>query len=30
MGSAAATGDLEMGYRTQTWLAVSNDAAGVT
>jgi hypothetical protein len=27
MGSAAATGDLEMGYRTQTWLAVSNDAA---
>jgi NAD(P)-dependent dehydrogenase (short-subunit alcohol dehydrogenase family) len=27
MGGAAATGDLEQGYRTQTWLAVSNDAA---
>jgi NAD(P)-dependent dehydrogenase (short-subunit alcohol dehydrogenase family) len=27
LGSAAATGDLEMGYRTQTWLAVSTDAA---
>ena len=27
MGGAAATGDLEMGYLTQTWLAVSNDAA---
>jgi len=27
MGGAGATGDLEMGYRTQTWLAVSNDAA---
>ena len=27
MGSAAATRDLEMGYLTQTWLAVSNDAA---
>jgi NAD(P)-dependent dehydrogenase (short-subunit alcohol dehydrogenase family) len=27
MGGAAATDDLEMGYRTQTWLAVSNDAA---
>ena len=27
MGGAAATGDLQMGYRTQTWLAVSNDAA---
>jgi hypothetical protein len=23
----AATGDLQMGYLTQTWLAVSNDAA---
>ena len=27
MGGAAATDDLEMGHRTQTWLAVSNDAA---
>jgi NAD(P)-dependent dehydrogenase (short-subunit alcohol dehydrogenase family) len=27
MGGAAATDDLEMGYRTQTWLAVSDDAA---
>jgi NAD(P)-dependent dehydrogenase (short-subunit alcohol dehydrogenase family) len=27
MGGAAATGDLQMGYLTQTWLAVSNDAA---
>ena len=27
MGGAAATGDLEMGYLTQTWLAVSKDAA---
>jgi NAD(P)-dependent dehydrogenase (short-subunit alcohol dehydrogenase family) len=27
MGGAAATGDLEMGYLTQTWLAVSNDPA---
>jgi NAD(P)-dependent dehydrogenase (short-subunit alcohol dehydrogenase family) len=27
MGGPAATGDLEMGYLTQTWLAVSNDAA---
>ncbi len=27
MGGTAATGDLEMGYRTQTWLAVSNEAA---
>ena len=27
MGGAAATGDLEMGYLTQTWLAVSTDAA---
>jgi NAD(P)-dependent dehydrogenase (short-subunit alcohol dehydrogenase family) len=27
MGGAAATGNLEMGYLTQTWLAVSNDAA---
>ena len=27
MGGAAATGDLEMGYLTQTWLAVSNDTA---
>jgi NAD(P)-dependent dehydrogenase (short-subunit alcohol dehydrogenase family) len=27
MGGLAATGDLEMGYLTQTWLAVSNDAA---
>jgi NAD(P)-dependent dehydrogenase (short-subunit alcohol dehydrogenase family) len=25
MGGPAATGDLEMGYLTQTWLAVSND-----
>ena len=27
MGGAAATGDLQMGYLTQTWLAVSNDTA---
>jgi hypothetical protein len=27
MGGAFATDDLEQGYRTQTWLAVSNDAA---
>jgi hypothetical protein len=27
MGGPYATGDLEMGYPTQTWLAVSNDAA---
>jgi NAD(P)-dependent dehydrogenase (short-subunit alcohol dehydrogenase family) len=27
MGGPRATGDLEMGYRTQTWLAVSTDAA---
>jgi NAD(P)-dependent dehydrogenase (short-subunit alcohol dehydrogenase family) len=27
MGGPEATGDLEMGYLTQTWLAVSNDAA---
>jgi NAD(P)-dependent dehydrogenase (short-subunit alcohol dehydrogenase family) len=27
MGGPAATGDLQMGYRTQTWLAVSTDAA---
>ena len=27
MGGPHATGDLEMGYLTQTWLAVSNDAA---
>jgi NAD(P)-dependent dehydrogenase (short-subunit alcohol dehydrogenase family) len=27
MGGAGATDDLEMGYLTQTWLAVSNDAA---
>jgi len=27
MGGAAATGDLEKGYLTQTWLAVSNDSA---
>jgi hypothetical protein len=27
MGGAAATGDLRMGYLTQTWLAVSDDAA---
>jgi NAD(P)-dependent dehydrogenase (short-subunit alcohol dehydrogenase family) len=27
MGGTAATGDLEMGYLTQTWLAVSNDPA---
>jgi NAD(P)-dependent dehydrogenase (short-subunit alcohol dehydrogenase family) len=27
MGGPAATGDLQKGYLTQTWLAVSNDAA---
>jgi hypothetical protein len=27
MGGPAATGDLELGYLTQTWLAVSHDAA---
>jgi len=27
MGGPSATGDLEMGYRTQAWLAVSTDAA---
>jgi NAD(P)-dependent dehydrogenase (short-subunit alcohol dehydrogenase family) len=27
MGGPAATGDLEMGYLTQTWLAISNDPA---
>jgi NAD(P)-dependent dehydrogenase (short-subunit alcohol dehydrogenase family) len=27
MGGPTATGDLEEGYRTQTWLAVSNDTA---
>jgi NAD(P)-dependent dehydrogenase (short-subunit alcohol dehydrogenase family) len=27
MGGPAATGDLQMGYLTQTWLAVSNEAA---
>ncbi len=27
MGGPAATGDLEMGYLTQTWLAVSSDVA---
>ncbi len=27
MGGPAATGDLTLGYLTQTWLAVSNDAA---
>jgi NAD(P)-dependent dehydrogenase (short-subunit alcohol dehydrogenase family) len=27
MGGPAATDDLELGYRTQTWLAVSKDAA---
>jgi NAD(P)-dependent dehydrogenase (short-subunit alcohol dehydrogenase family) len=27
MGGPGATGDLEMGYLTQAWLAVSNDAA---
>ena len=27
MGGPAATGDLKLGYLTQTWLAVSNDAA---
>ena len=27
MGGPYATGDLEMGYLTQAWLAVSNDAA---
>jgi NAD(P)-dependent dehydrogenase (short-subunit alcohol dehydrogenase family) len=29
MGGPAATDDLEMGYLTQTWLAVSNDAAAM-
>jgi hypothetical protein len=27
MGGPTATGDLQMGYLTQTWLAVSNEAA---
>jgi NAD(P)-dependent dehydrogenase (short-subunit alcohol dehydrogenase family) len=27
MGGPAATGDLRLGYLTQTWLAISNDAA---
>jgi hypothetical protein len=27
MGGPAATGDLELGYLTQTWLAVSTDTA---
>jgi hypothetical protein len=27
MGGAGATDDLKQGYRTQTWLAVSNDTA---
>jgi hypothetical protein len=27
MGGPAATGNLELGYLTQTWLAVSKDAA---
>jgi len=27
MGGSAATDDLQMGYLTQTWPAVSNDAA---
>ena len=27
MGGPAATGDLQVGYRTQTWLAVSTDVA---
>ena len=27
MGGPATTGDVERGYLTQTWLAVSNDAA---
>jgi hypothetical protein len=27
MGGPGAPDDLEQGYRTQTWLAVSNDAA---
>jgi hypothetical protein len=27
MGGPVATGDMRMGYLTQTWLAVSNDAA---
>jgi hypothetical protein len=27
MGGPAATGDLELGYLTQTWLAVSNGTA---
>ena len=30
MGGPAATGDLEMGYLTQTWLAVSTDAAATS
>jgi NAD(P)-dependent dehydrogenase (short-subunit alcohol dehydrogenase family) len=29
MGGPGATGDLEQGYRTQAWLAVSNDAAAI-
>jgi hypothetical protein len=29
MGGPAATDDLEMGYLTQTWLAVSNDAGAM-
>lgn len=29
MGGAAATDDLEKGYATQTWLAVSNDPAAM-
>ena len=29
MGGPAATGDLEMGYLSQTWLAVSTDAAAI-
>jgi hypothetical protein len=30
MGGPAATGNLQMGYLTQTWLAVSTDAAAVS
>jgi NAD(P)-dependent dehydrogenase (short-subunit alcohol dehydrogenase family) len=29
MGGAAATGDLQMGHQTQTWLAVSHDTAAM-
>ena len=30
MGGPAATGNLQMSYLTQTWLAVSTDAAAVS